>query len=353
MSALQQASGYRWQYSGYKWIVLLSLAIVVPVLSLYFGAAHLSVADVNQCLLSNCSNATDSLIFWEIRAPRIAVGFLVGAGLAVAGATLQNVTRNSLTDPYLFGVVAGAGLGASAATLLFSDSVVNKFGLQEWLPDSSFAIALPAAAFLGALFAVFLVQLLVASALGKKTEHLLLAGVAVSFMLSAFSHFLLFMADPFAANQVVFWLMGSLARVESWYAWIMLPIIIVCVLLLFLFGRQMDALMLGDDNAQSLGVNVRLLRMLSLAICAALTACIVSYCGGIGFVGLMIPHIVRNWLGVTSRTLIIGCVLLGGIFMVSVDILARVALTGQEIPIGIITSAIGSIFFFIALRQRA
>lgn len=334
-----------------KWLALLCLAVTVPILSLYFGAAQMSVAEINQCLLANCRDITQTIIFWDIRAPRVAVGFLVGAGLAVAGATLQNVTRNSLTDPYLFGVVAGAGLGASIATLLFSDGVLSKLGLQQWLPDTSFAIALPLAAFLGALFAVFLVQVLVVSALGKKTEHLLLAGVAVSFMLSAFSHFLLFIADPFAANKVVFWLMGSLARVESWYAWLMLPVIFISVTLLFLFGRQIDALMLGDENAKSLGVNVRLLRMLSLAICAALTACIVSYCGGIGFVGLMIPHIIRNWIGVTSRSLIIGCVLLGGIFMVLVDIFARVALTGQEIPIGVITSAIGSIFFFIALRQ--
>jgi iron complex transport system permease protein len=114
----------------------------------------------------------------------------------------------------------------------------------------------------------------------------------------------------------------------------------------------MDALLLGDENAKTLGVQVTRLRILSLAICAALTACIVSYCGGIGFVGLMIPHIVRSWLGVTSRIVTIGCVLLGGCFMVWVDVLARVALPNQEIPIGIITSAIGSVFFLIVMSQR-
>ena len=114
----------------------------------------------------------------------------------------------------------------------------------------------------------------------------------------------------------------------------------------------MDALLLGDENAKTLGVQVTRLRILSLAICAALTACIVSYCGGIGFVGLMIPHIVRNWLGVTSRVVIVGSVLLGGCFMVWVDVLARVALDNQEIPIGIITAAIGSVFFLMAMSQR-
>ena len=336
-----------------RWWLLLAISLLMPVVSLFFGAAQLSFAEVLSCLWGTCQDTTTELIFWDIRAPRVAVGFLVGAGLAVAGATLQNVTRNSLTDPYLFGVVAGAGLGASVATLVFSDNFARRFGYSDWLNSMSFDLALPLAAFLGALFAVALVQVLVASALGRKTEHLLLAGVAVSFMLGAFSHFLLFMAEPFAANKVVFWLMGSLARVEVWYAWVMLPVVLVSVLLLLLFGRHLDALLLGDEDARSLGVNVRLLRMLSLAICAALTACIVSYCGGIGFVGLMIPHIVRIWMGVTSRTVSMGCVLLGGSFMVAVDILARSLLTGQEVPIGIITSAIGSVFFFLVLKQRS
>ena len=146
--------------------------------------------------------------------------------------------------------------------------------------------------------------------------------------------------------------MGSLARVEIWYAWVMLPVVVISVAILLIYGRHMDALLLGDENAKTLGVQVTRLRILSLAICAALTACIVSYCGGIGFVGLMIPHIVRSWLGVTSRIVIVGCVLLGGCFMVWVDVLARVALPDQEIPIGIITSAIGSVFFLLVMSQR-
>ncbi len=336
-----------------KWAALVASALLACVLSLFYGAADLSIAQVGQCVFQGCKNTTDELIFWDIRFPRVAIGFLVGVGLSVAGATLQNVTRNSLTDPYLFGVVAGAGLGASVATLLFSNSVATELGISSLINGMSFSIALPAAAFLGALFAVSLVQVLVASALGRRTEHLLLAGVAVSFMLGAFSHFLLFIAEPFAANKVVFWLMGSLARAEVWYAWVMLPVVVSSVAVLLLFGRHLDAMLLGDDTAKTLGVNTRFMRMLSLGICAALTACIVSYCGGIGFVGLMIPHIVRHWVGVTTRTLLLGCVLIGGTFMVLVDIVARTALVGQEIPIGIITSAIGSIFFFIAIRQRS
>ena len=335
-----------------KWIFLCVFVIVSPISALFFGAAELSNSQLIQCITRGCQEPVNNLIFWEIRAPRVFVGFLVGAGLAVAGATLQNITRNGLADPYLFGVVSGAGLGASIATLLFDSKLAEQLGLLQIFPNLSFSLALPFAAFLGALLAVFLVQILAAKTFGSKTEHMLLAGIAVSFMLSALSHFILFLGEPFAANKVIFWLMGSLARVEIWYAWVMLPVVMISVAILLLYGRHMDALLLGDENAKTLGVQVTRLRILSLAICAALTACIVSYCGGIGFVGLMIPHIVRTWLGVTSRIVTIGCVLLGGCFMVWVDVLARVALPNQEIPIGIITAAIGSVFFLMVMSQR-
>jgi iron complex transport system permease protein len=335
-----------------KWIFLCVLVFASPLGALFFGAADLSNSQLIHCITQRCQDPVNNMIFWEIRAPRVFVGFLVGAGLAVAGATLQNITRNGLADPYLFGVVSGAGLGASIATLLFDSKLAEQIGLMQMFPDLSFSLALPFAAFLGALFSVFLVQILASKTFGSKTEHMLLAGIAVSFMLSALSHFLLFLGEPFAANKVIFWLMGSLARVETWYAWVMLPVVTVSVAILLLYGRHMDALLLGDENAKTLGVQVTRLRVLSLAICAALTACIVSYCGGIGFVGLMIPHIVRSWLGVTSRIVTVGCVLLGGCFMVWVDVLARVALPNQEIPIGIITSAIGSVFFLIVMSQR-
>ena len=335
-----------------RWSLLFVLAVLSPVVGIFFGAADLPAPELYRCVVGQCSTEVNALIFWEIRLPRVLVGFLVGAGLAVAGATLQNITRNGLADPYLFGVVSGAGLGVSIATLLFDSQIGETLTIFGMLPDVPFSIALPVAAFLGAIFAVTLVQALAATSFGGRGEHMLLAGVAVSFMLSALSHFLLFLGDPFAANKVIFWLMGSLARTEMWYAWIMLPVVMGSVVLLLLFGRRLDALLLGDENAKTLGINVTALRLMALGICAALTACIVAYCGGIGFVGLLIPHIVRRWVGVTSRALILGCVLIGGSFMVLVDIVARSALSDQEIPIGIITSAIGSVFFLLAIRQR-
>lgn len=334
-----------------KWTVMIAISIFSLFGGLLFGAAELDAQQVINCVIGQCNNEVNQLIFWEIRFPRVVVGFLVGAGLAVAGATLQNVYRNGLADPYLFGVVSGAGLGASIATLLFNGTQVVQVGDTSWFTLIPFSFALPLAAFIGALFAVVIVQVLSMRLFGNRTEYLLLAGVAVSFMLSALSHFLLFFAEPFAANKVIFWLLGSLARAEMWFVWIMLPVVSISVLVLWLYGRHMDAMLLGDENAKSLGVSVDRLRLLILMICAALTACIVAYCGGIGFVGLMIPHMVRTWLGVTSRPLILGCVFVGGCFLVWVDVVARTILENQEIPIGIITSAIGSIFFLFILSK--
>lgn len=334
-----------------KFALLVSFSVLSIFCGMFFGAAQLDLAGIFQCISHDCASNVDETIFWQVRLPRVLVGFLVGAGLAVAGATLQNVYRNPLADPYLFGVVSGAGLGASIATLLFNGSFASQSSLFAYLAQIPFSYALPLSAFLGAFFAVILVQILSKRLFGERTEFLLLAGVAVSFMLSALSHFLLFMAEPFAANKVIFWLLGSLASAQMWFVWIMLPVVTIGVIVLWLYGRHIDAMLLGDENAQTLGIKVDSLRLLVLMICAALTSCIVAYCGGIGFVGLMIPHIVRGWFGVTSRSLIIGCVFVGGSFLIWIDVVARVIIENQEIPIGIITSAIGSIFFLFALQQ--
>ncbi|WP_369854627.1 FecCD family ABC transporter permease [Candidatus Thalassolituus haligoni] len=335
-----------------RWWWLLAVAVLSPLAALFFGSANLSLDTVWHCLVGLPVDPLDQLIFTDLRLPRVAAGVLVGAGLAIAGASLQNVTRNGLADPYLFGVVAGAGLGASVVTVLMGSALAQHpllAGLLGWLPT---ATALPIAAFGGALFAVMLVQILAVTSFARSSEQLLLGGVAISLMLGSLTHFILFVGEPFAANKVLFWLMGSLARVESSHLLLLFPVVLICSAVLLLLGRHFDAMLLGDDNARTLGVDAVRLRALALVMCAALTAAVVAYCGGIGFVGLMIPHIVRRWLGVTTRTLILGCLLLGSTFLVWVDVIARSAVASQEIPIGIITSAIGSVFFLIVMRQR-
>ena len=317
-------------------ITLLLLTLASAIAGLHFGPASITSSQVFHCLLGNCENPISQMVIWQVRVPRVLVALVAGMGLAIAGAILQNTTRNPLADPYLFGIVSGAGLGATVANL----------SLGEHL-----GIALPLAAFLGALFAITIV-LFIAKIL-QRMEQLLLAGVAVSFMLGSLTQFILYFGEPFATNRVIFWLMGSLSRVEMSNFYVIGSVLLVTIITIIALHRHIDALLLGDESAASLGVNVDRLRLLMLGLCAALTATIVAYCGGIGFVGLMIPHIVRQIIGVTTLKLVIGSALIGGSFLIWVDIIARSALANAEIPIGIITSALGSIFFlFIMVRTR-
>ncbi|MCJ8295154.1 MAG: iron ABC transporter permease [Colwellia sp.] len=318
-------------------LVLIALVILSAMAAVTFGPADIDSAELISCLVGSCQNQIANIVIWQVRIPRVLVALVAGMGLAIAGAILQNTTRNPLADPYLFGIVSGAGLGATIANISLADNLT---------------VALPLAAFLGALFSVIIV-VFIAKVL-QRMEQLLLAGVAVSFMLGSITQFILYFGEPFATNRVIFWLMGSLARVEMANFYVIASVLIVAIVTVIAVHRQIDALLLGDESAASLGVDVDKLRLLMLGICAALTATIVAYCGGIGFVGLMIPHIVRQLIGVTTLKLIIGSALIGAIFLIWVDVIARSSLPHAEIPIGIITSALGSIFFlFIMYRSRA
>ncbi|XPF96250.1 FecCD family ABC transporter permease [Colwellia sp. RE-S-Sl-9] len=320
----------------YSLLLIVSLVVITLLSSIGFGVVELNHKAVWQCVTQGCEKGIYDTILWEIRFPRVLLGFIAGFGLALAGALMQNVTRNPLADPYLFGIVSGAGLGAT---------------LTQFLPVSMQLVSLPFASFLGSLLAVGLILIVIYQNNWRRIEHLLLAGVAVSFLLSSLTTFILYSGDAFSSNRVIFWLMGSLARADTNALLLISPVIIIATLIALLLGRQLDALLLSDDSARTLGVKVERLRVITLILCAAITAVIVSYCGGISFIGLMIPHIVRPFVGITSAKLFIAVGLVGGCFLVWVDVVARTALGGQEIPIGVITSAMGSLFFLALLRK--
>ncbi|AWB65209.1 ABC transporter permease [Saccharobesus litoralis] len=306
--------------------------------SLGIGVADFGYAAVWQCVTVGCEQPIYDTILWQIRLPRVIMGFLAGAGLAVTGALMQNVTRNPLADPYLFGIVAGAGLGATISTLIPAEG---------WLA----AISLPIAAFLGSLFAVVVVIGVVFNNNWRRIEHLLLAGVAVSFLLSSITSFILYLGDAFSSNRVIFWMMGSLSRADMQAIYIIAPVVGLGIGLAVVFSRQLDALLLSDESARTLGVPVDTLRICVLLVCTAITAVVVAYGGGIGFVGLMVPHVVRAFVGYTTAKLVVASALVGGCFLVWVDVFARSVLGGQEIPIGVVTSAVGSIFFLALMRR--
>lgn len=317
-------------------LLISGLVVFSLIASMGFGVVELGHKAVWQCITQSCEKNIYDTILWEIRFPRVLLGFIAGFGLAIAGALMQNVTRNPLADPYLFGIVSGAGLGAT---------------LTQFLPTTVQLITLPIASFLGSLLAVGIILIVLYQNNWRRIEHLLLAGVAVSFLLSSLTSFILYSGEAFSTNRVIFWLMGSLARADSMALLWISPVIIVATIIAILLGRQLDALLLSDDSARTLGIKVERLRIITLILCAAITAVIVSYCGGISFIGLMIPHIVRPFVGITSSKLFIAAGLVGGCFLVWVDVIARTALGGQEIPIGVITSAMGSLFFLALLRK--
>jgi len=304
--------------------------------SMGFGTTEVGYQEVFTCAFDQCSKPIYETIIMEIRLPRVILALLAGFSLAAAGALMQNVTRNPLADPYLFGIIAGAGLGATIAGLM---------------PEAIQSVTLPLAAFVGSLVAVSIVVLVVMGNNWRRVEHLLLAGVAVSFLLSAITSFILYFGEAFATNRVIFWLMGSLARADLEALMWIAPVTLVGCLIALLYSRQLDALLLSDESARTLGVNVNKVRVLALTICAAITAVTVSYCGGIAFVGLMIPHIVRPFFGITTARLLISAGLVGGCFLIWVDVIARTIVPGQEIPIGVITSVVGSVFFLFLMRK--
>ncbi|MDP2746425.1 iron ABC transporter permease [Pseudomonas sp.] len=328
-------------------LLVLALALALScAASLGFGAAPVPLSRVLEILgqrlfdlqpAQAVSSAQDSIV-WLIRAPRVVLGALVGAGLALVGTALQAVTRNPLADPHLLGVSSGAALGAVIVVLYLGEFI----GL----------LSLPLAAFVGALASMLLV-LAIASRGGRlESDRLLLAGVAVSFVMMAASNLLLFLGDHHAASSVIFWMLGGLGLARWELLW--LPALCLALALLLLLGlaRALNALMAGEHSAVSLGLEPRRVRLLVFVCASLLTGVLVSLSGAIGFVGLILPHVARFLVGAEHRRLLPVSALLGALFLVWVDVAARTLLAPQDLPIGIATAAIGGVFFVLLLRRR-
>lgn len=338
---IRSAAGYRLLILGLLIALLLSC-----VIALGFGPAAVPLDTVWRILgmqlgfdLEGEWSRTQEHIVWLIRAPRILLGMLVGGGLALVGTALQAVTRNPLADPHLLGVSSGAALGAVLVVLY----------LGEFLG----VFSLPLAAFIGAAGSMLLV-LAVARRGGRlDSDRLLLAGVAVSFVLMALVNLLLYTGDHHAAASVVFWMLGGLGSARWDVIW--LPAI--CVLLgfsaLLTMARGLNALMSGEQTAVSLGFNGKWLRLQVFVCTSLLTGVLVSLSGAIGFVGLMVPHMARAMVGAEHRRLIPISALLGGLFLVWVDVAARTLIAPEDLPIGIATAALGGLFFILLLKRRA
>ena len=273
---------------------------------------------------------------WNFRLPRALLAGLAGASLSLAGALLQANVRNPLAEPYILGVSAGAGVGAVVAIVAGSTAIAG--------------IGLNAAAFAGAAGATVLVYLLARQGGVIAPSRLILAGVALGSLLSAVTNFLTITTDAQNVYSVLFFLLGSVSAAE--YPQLLLPALSLAAVSVFamLRSRALNALLAGDETATALGVNVESLRRTLLLATALLTATTVAVCGGIGFVGLVIPHAARMLLGSDHRRMLPASIFGGALFLMLTDLLARTVAQPAEIPIGILTAAVGAPFFLWLMR---
>lgn len=313
-------------------LVSLSFAVSMGAVTLSLGSVWgILINKIVPGLVTPDWSAGHEAIVWDIRLPRAILACLVGAGLSIVGASLQAVTRNPLADPHLLGISAGGAFGAILALL--------HTGLFIGL------LTVPLLAFLGALGATLLVLGVSQFAAATSADRLVLAGVAVSFIVMSAANVLIFLGDPRAVHTVVFWMLGGLGLAQWSQLVYPLTILVICGTYLAVNARSLNAMTMGDETASTLGIPVARFRLSVFVVGALITGVMVAFSGIIGFVGLMIPHIVRLIVGGDYARVLPISALCGAIFLVWADILARTVMAPDDIPIGIVTGLIGGVFF--------
>lgn len=326
------------------WLAAGVAAVVVAVLAgLAFGSLSLPFGEVVRELLGLDSALTDTqkTVLWEIRLPRVTLGLLVGAMLASAGAGYQGTFRNPLADPYLLGAAAGAGLGVTLVIV----------GQAE---GAATPMATPAAAFLGSLGAVALTYLLGAAGTSgsarSSTASLILAGVAVATFLTAAQTYVQ-QRNQDTIRDVYNWVLGRLSTAGWGEVRLVLPYVAVSIVVLLVSRRSLDVLAVGEDEATSLGLDARRVRLVVVVAASLGTAAAVAVSGLIAFVGIIVPHTVRLLFGGSYRIVLPLSLLFGGAFLVLTDLIARTIASPAEVPIGVVTAFLGAPFFVIVLRS--
>ncbi len=320
---------------------------VASVLTFAFGLT-VGSADVGWAALADFVTGrgslteTERLILLESRLPRVLGAWITGAGLSIVGVAMQALVRNPLAEPYILGISGGASAGAS----LFYMGLLPPVFLG--------AMSVSLAAFLGALATIVLVYAVARTGDGLSVTRLLLAGVALASLTGALSSFVSFASpDANRLRAVLFWLLGSFSGLTLSD----LPVATAAALLglgiLMVFSRSLDALLLGEEPAAGLGIPVERMKHVLIVLAALVTGTLVAISGAIGFVGLIVPHVVRGFTGVSHRYVVPAAFLGGGLFLVAADALARSVLPGQEIPVGIVSSIAGVPFFLVLLRRQS
>jgi len=329
-------------------IVLLIALFLVVLLSTAIGSANIPLPDVLNAILIKIPglgslagpvSPSNETIIYDIRLPRIILGVIVGAGLAVSGVALQGLFRNPMADPYILGISFGAALGATIAVL----APVN----LGWLSY----IFMTLMAFLGALVSVYVVYSL--SRVGGRIpiQTLLLAGLAVGALLSAITMTLMIYSKELS-QRILFWIVGGLSARGWVHVEVALPGVVVGTAVLYMFARELNVLSSGEEPARHLGIEVETMKKIILAASTLVSAAVVSVSGLIAFVGLIVPHMMRIVVGPDHRVLIPASLLAGGILLVGSDTVARMVIIPGELPVGTITAILGAPFFIYLLRKN-
>ncbi len=325
-------------------VFLIATAVLSALVALSIGAVNIPLVDVWGVVLRHLTrrpigkNLVQERIIWNFRAPRVVMALLVGCGLSVVGTALQALVRNPLADSYILGVNQGAALGAVMALVLGSGAVGG--------------LGVSGAAFVGSMVALVLVFLLGQRAGRSNPTRLILAGVAIGHLLSSATSYLQIHADTRALAGVVFWLLGSFSGAKWSQLGLPAVVVLATTVWLMLQRRGLNALLMGDESAAALGVNLNRFRVELLVVCALLSGTMVSIAGSIGFVGILIPHVARLLVGADHRRVLPVAALMGASYLVWVDLAARTFEKPAELPIGIFTALLGAPFFLWLMRRR-
>lgn len=327
------------------WLALLLAA--VSVISLTYGASGASLwGALGKMVQGTPLTQTERVVLWDIRLPRLILGICVGAALAVSGAVMQGLFRNPLADPGLVGVSAGAGLGAIAAIVLGAALPLSLMGwIGPWL--------VPLAAFLGG-WSATMVLYRVSTRRGRTSvATMLLAGIALGALTGAVSGILVYIADDAQLRDLTFWGLGSLAGATWTKVMVACPLIVSAILVAGFLGHGLNGLAFGEATAAHMGIPVQRVKNIAILTVAAAIGAAVAVSGGIGFIGIVVPHLLRLATGPDHETLLPNAALLGASLLLIADVISRMIIAPAELPIGIVTAVLGApIFLWILLRRR-
>jgi len=316
--------------------------LLILAAAIFLGISMGSTAGGLKAIFQSLLDLGDSdpmldTIIWEIRFPRVLLATLVGAALSLGGLVFQALLRNPLAEPYILGISGGSAIGAIIGILL---------GFSRF-PGVSFT------AFTGSIATLLLILIMSSGKTILKKDTLLLSGVMVNAFCSAIIMFLVSLTQDARLHNIIFWLMGDLSVGELRHAGLLAAMLVPCFILIFWFSNAMNLLLMGKEMAQTMGVNIKVVTVTLLVATSFMVSATVSFCGLIGFVGLVIPHLLRLLLGPDQRILVPACVLGGGAYMVLCDTLARVLPEQGEMPAGVITAMVGApLFIFLLKRSR-